>query len=404
MKNKVLTILLSLAISFGLWLYVVMVISPESETVFYDIPVELVGKDYLNNQNLIIVSSTDNLRIDLTLSGNRSDLKKLNGSNITVIADLSKISKPGEHQLDCNVSFQSGTAEVLGQEPEKITVVVAEKLTKTIPVKVTYIGFVPDGYEEDRETVSMDHTTITVSGPKQTIDKIAYAGITVDLSGEMTTFVSDYSIALCGIDSRPIADVSFVTTNVSNIRAVVQVNKVRKVPLKFELDFTGSGLSEDMATIYPLVETVTLIGRSEALERVGDELTFTITLSKYSEAYTETFVPELPEGVACVEDILVHIQIPEMVGRWLSVSQFVYDNVPAGMNPQVAENPVIEIWGPREVLEQLSADQVYGFVDCSEFTGTPGYAPVVYTIPDYEYLYVREDWITASVLVQNVEE
>ena len=404
MKNKILTLLLSLAISFGLWLYVVTVISPESESVFYDIPVELVGKDYLNNQNLVIISSTENLRVDLTLRGNRSDLQKLSSSNITVIADLSKITYPGEHRLDCSVSFQSGTAEVQAQNPDHISIVVAEKLTKTVPVKITFIGSVPDGYEENRESVSMDHTTVTISGPKQTVDNIAYAGITVDLSGEMTTFVGDYPMVLCGPDTRPIADVSFVTANVSHIRTVVQVNKVKKVPLKFELDYTDSGLHEDMVTIYPLVSTVTLVGSDDALSKVEDTLTFTIVLNKYTEAYTETFVPILPEGVQCMDEILVHVQIPEMVTRWLTVNQLAMENEAEGLRYEVTNYPYVEIWGPRDILEKLTADQVWGIVDCSAVTGETGYAPVTYIVPGYEYLLVRADWNNSFIAVQRVEE
>lgn len=404
MKNKLLPLLLSLTISFGLWLYVVTVISPESEQVFYDIPVELVGNDYLNSKDLIIVSSTANLRVDLTLSGNRSDLNKLGSSNITVIADLSKITKPGEHRLDCSVSFQSGTAEVLAQNPEKITVVVAEKLTKTVPVRVSYIGAVPEGYEEDRENVSMDHTTVTISGPKETIDKIAYAGITVDLTDERTTFVYDYPMVLCGYDTRPVADVSFVTANVSEIRTVVQVNKVKKVPVKFELDFTNSGLQENMVTVYPGIDTVTLVGSSDALEKVNDVITFTITLSNYSGACTEIFVPTLPDGVKCVEEIQAHIQIPDMVSRWLTVRRFELQNVPQGMTVQVANYPSVEIWGPKDVLEKLTADEVMGIIDCTNVSTSPIYVPVTYIVPGYEYLYVRMDWSNGYISVRGVVE
>jgi YbbR domain-containing protein len=404
MKNKVLTFLLSLAISFGLWLYVVTVISPESESVFYDIPVELVGKDYLNNQNLMVVSPVDNLRVDLTLSGNRSDLKKLNSSNITVIADLSKITYAGEHRLDCSASFASGAVEVMEQKPDYITVVVAEKLTKDIPVKVNFIGSVPDGYEEDRKSVSMDHTMVTVTGPKETVEKISYAGITVDLTGEMTTFVYDYALVLCGADNRPVADVSFVNTNLSTVRAVVQVNRVKEVPLKFELDFTDSGLDQSMVTVYPMVESVTLIGDDQSLQKVEDVFTFTIVLKNYTEDHTETFLPVLPDGVVCTEAILVHIQIPEMESRWFVVDQFVYQNQPEGMNLQVIDYPAIEIWGPCETLDKLTSEQIQGIVDCSVVVGSPSYAPVMYVIADYEYLLIRVDRNNSYIAVHHVEE
>lgn len=403
MKNKVLTLLLSLVISFGLWLYVVTVISPEYEVTVYNVPVELVGNGYLDRKELIAISETDGLHVDLTLRGNRSDLKKFNNSNITVIADLSQITHAGEHQLDCSVSFQSGSAEVVAQNPDQISVTVADKLTKTVPVEITYIGSVPDGYEAERTDVAMDHTTVTVSGPKQTIDRIASAGIVVDLTGKMTSFAADYPITLCGIDGRPIADDSFVTVNLEEIRAVVQVYKVKKVPVQFVMDFTASGLQENMVTLYPQVETVTLVGSGDDLEKVGSSLTFTIVLRNYSQASMEVFTPELPEGVQCRETINAYIQMPEMTSRWLTVSNYSLMNVSDGMNVQVSQTATVEVRGPRDILEQLTADDVLGMVDCAGLSETSAYAPVTYIVPGYEYLFVSAEWANVLITVSQPE-
>ena len=43
MKSKILTLLLSAAIAFGLWLYVVTVVDPEYEASYYDVPVVFDG-------------------------------------------------------------------------------------------------------------------------------------------------------------------------------------------------------------------------------------------------------------------------------------------------------------------------------------------------------------------------
>lgn len=403
MKNKVLTLLLSLAISFALWLYVVTVISPESETTIYNVPVELVGAGYLDTQDLIIVSSTDGLKVNLTLGGSRSDLNKLNNSNVTVVADLSQITHAGEHKLDCSVSFQSGTAEVLVQDPDSITVVVADKLTKTVPVEVNFIGSVPGGYEAERENVAMDHTTVTVSGPKETIGKIMSAMITVDLTGRMTTFAEDYPLTLCGVDRLPIADDSFVTVNLDEIRAVVQVYQMKRVPLSIIPDFTNSGLQEDMVTILKSVDSVTLIGNSEDLAKVEDTLVFTVAMREYDGTTSVFLTPELPVGVRCKEEIEIRITMPEMAYRVLTVERFETVNVPEGLVVRVTEHFEVTIRGPREKLEALSAADVVGIVDCSSVTVTSGYAPVVYKVAGYEYLYVHGAWENVFVEVHHTE-
>jgi YbbR domain-containing protein len=403
MKNKVLTFLLSLAISFGLWLYVVTVISPEYETTIYNVPVEMVGSRNLDNQDLMIVSNTHDLRVDLTLRGNRADLKKFNSSNITVIADLSQIHRAGEHQISCSVSFQSGTADVIGQKPEHITVTVAEKATKTVPVEVIFSGSVPDGYEPDRDAVELDHATVMVSGPKKTIEQIESAAITVDLTGKMTTFAGEYALTLCGAGGRPIADDSFVTINLEQVRAVVQIYSVKRIPVRFEIDPTASGLREDMVKTTAEPAFVTLIGSSQALDKVGDAIVIPIQLNRYTDDKTEVFLPQLPEGVRCTEEIVVTIEIPDLISRFLTVNRYEFENLPEGFAVQVVENLNIEIWGPKEVLENLRAEHVLCKVDCSNIGLTTTSVPVSFSIAGYDYLYVRSDLSHVAIAVQPVE-
>lgn len=403
MKHKIRTLLLSLVISFGLWLYVVTVISPEYEVTVYNVPVELVGTGTLDVKGLMVTSDTRGLKVDLTLQGNRSDLKKFNNSNVTAIVDLAQITHAGEHQLECSVSFQSGTADVVGKNPGTISVTVADKQTKTVPIEVTYIGSVPDGYEADRQDVEMNHTTVTVSGPKRTLDRIASAGIVVDLTGRMTSFAEDYPVTLCGIDGRPIADDSFVTVNLEQIRAVVQVYKVKVVPVQFVLDFTNSGLQEHMVTVYPQLESVTLIGDTEDLDNVGPALTFTISLSNYVQATTDVFEPVLPDGVQCKERILAHIQMPEMARRVISVSNFDLTNLPEGMEVSLVKSATVEIWGPREIVEQLSSDAVRGVLDCTAISTGAVSVPVTYVIEGYEYLAIYPEAYTLLIRAEQVK-
>ena len=398
MKNKVMTLLLSLAISFGLWMYVVTVVSPESEATIYNIPVELVGQGYLESKDLIVISDTSNLQVNLTLRGEQAEIKKLNNSNITVIADLSQIGYAGEYQITYDVSYQSGTAEVMAQSPSYITVEVADRLTKTIPVEVECIGSVPEGYEVQRQAVELDHPTVTVSGPKKTIDKIAYAKIAVDVTGKMTGFASNYPLTLCSIDGRAIADDSFVTTNLNEVRASVEVYRIKKGPIDFAYDYRGSGLQEDMVTVHASTKLVTLIGSDDDLEKAPNELVFTIELKKYTQASTEIFLPDLPEGVRCKEQIEVYIYIPEMASRWMTVSTFDWKNPPEGVALQVVRNPVVEVWGPADIVNQLTAEEIVGIVDCTDFEGPSNYAPITYSVKDREYLYVRSDW--NNVLVE----
>ena len=167
MKSKLMTALLSIVIAFTIWIYVVTVVSPESESSYFDIPVVFDGAAQLADRNLMITSGTD-VTVDLKLQGNRTDLNKLDKTNITIVADLSKITTAGEHSVRFDTFFPSsaGVIEVLNKEPQYIIIQVAERVRKEVPVQIHYSGVLPDGFSADVQNAVLDHTTVTVQGPK----------------------------------------------------------------------------------------------------------------------------------------------------------------------------------------------------------------------------------------------
>jgi len=77
-NNKLYSVLLSLLVSFGLWLYVVNNVSVEDEITFYNIPVVLEREAALAEEKNLIITSQSAQTISLKLSGARSDLNKIN--------------------------------------------------------------------------------------------------------------------------------------------------------------------------------------------------------------------------------------------------------------------------------------------------------------------------------------
>ena len=142
MKSKVWSLLLSVALAFGLWMYVITVVSPNSRTTISDIPVSFEGETWLlENRNLMITSGKDTT-VDLEVSGNRSDLNKLNRSNVTLKVDLTKVYEAGERELTYTISYPSdvpsGAITEENRNPAGVKLVIEKRLTQDIPVNVVF--------------------------------------------------------------------------------------------------------------------------------------------------------------------------------------------------------------------------------------------------------------------------
>ncbi len=385
MKSKVLTALLSLVIAFALWAYVVTVVSPESENTYYNVPVVLDGQSWLEERNLMIVSEQE-FKVNLTLSGNRTDLNKLDSSNITLLADLSAITEPGTHILNYTVSYpgsvQGGTIHTVSQDPQQIELTVVQRSKKDIPVKVVYTGSLPDGYTAERQNITLDHTSVTVSGPKDVIDQITQAKVEIDLTGQTQTIVTTKPITLCGEDGNPIVDVSTVTVNVSNIRATVIIRMLKEIALELNV-IPGGGITEQMAIILPDRTSITVSGSEAALKDLDKITLGSIDLGKLDlnteELKFDIVLPEGVTNVTGVTTVTVKIQMPEMATRTYTVTRFEAVNLSAGMEASfLTEQLLVEIRGPAVLLDTLTAENIVAVVDFADAqVGTASYEATI---------------------------
>ncbi len=370
MKNKLLSMLLALAIAFGLWLYVITVVDPESEGSYFDVPVVFDGISQLDSRDLMITSGTS-VDVDLRLLGNRTDLNKLDKTNITILADLSRITEPGEHNVKYSISYPSsaGTIEVLEQDPQYITIHVSRRVRKEVPVRIDYAGKLPENFVADVQNAMLDHATVTVSGPEEVVAAIEYASVSVDLTNRMDTIVETCRHTLCGADGKPIEDVSAVTVNVSDIRLTVRVWQLKELPLVIKVE-NGGGLTDDMVTLTPDRTTILVSGSRADLAKLDELVLGTVNLGELTEFTTQVvFDVVLPEGItneSGATQVVVGVQMPAMETRTFHIRVFDVVGEPENTRVQVTTGGItVKIRGPVELLNQLTVEMIVATVDCS---------------------------------------
>ncbi len=412
MKSKILSVLLSVALAFGMWLYVITVVDPESESSYYDVPVVFDGVSQLDSRDLMITAGTD-VTVDLNLLGNRTDLNKLDRTNITILADLSRITEPGEHTVKYSISYPSsaGAIEVLDQDPQFITVQVSRRITEEVPVRVQYTGSLPENFVADVQNAVLDHATVTVTGPEELVNKIEYASVSVDLTGRMENIVETCRHTLCSADGRPVEDVSKIAVNVSDIRLTVQVWQIKELPLVIQVE-NGGGLTAEMVTLTPDQTSIMVSGSRADLEKIQELVLGKVNLGELTE-FTEQLVFDivLPEGItneSGITQVTVQVQMPEMKTERFWISEFRVVGVPEGLSVQLMNRLLeVEIRGPAELIKQLSVSMIVATVDCSNQTLLPNEVNRLRLSIDILGLEgvgpVKDYWVTARVSEIGIE-
>ena len=373
MKSKFVSMVLSVIIAFGLWLYVVTNVSQEAEYTIYNIPVVMEGETLLNEKNLMITNISAD-EVDLTLSGSRSDLAKVNSSNMVLKANLGDISEPQEKKAlnyvpvyPSNVPSNALTIE--NRNPAYIFVTVETRRTKEVDVEIQWDGSTPEGYMSDRENRVLDYTSITVVGPASVADQIEKAVITVDLSDQKESISQDFRYTLCDKDGNPV-DAKLITTNVETVHLDVKIQQVKEVKLTVDLVY-GGGATEKNTTVTVSAESIRLSGGEAVLAELGDSIMLgKIDLGSIEKSQTITLPVTLPEGItnlSNITEVLVDIKFTGLTTKEFVVPNIEAMNIPEGLEADIIEEMLsVTVRGPVADVVKLTAEDIFIRAD---FTG-----------------------------------
>lgn len=377
MKNKLLTALLSAGVAVLLWLYVVTVVSPNSDNHYYNIPINLQGEAVLQDRGLMIVSG-ELPTASLHLEGNRTDLNKINSSNISIGVDVSGIGEPGEYTLNLTQpSFLSGVTNnaitVLSKDPGTVTVEVDRRISKPVPVDIQYGGTLPENYMADKENAALDFETVNIAGPQAVVNQIAMARIEVNLDNQVESLSQQYRYTLCNEKGEPV-DAQLIVTDVEAINLTLKIARVKEVMLTLAV-VEGGGATEETSTITIDPEVILVSGSDTLLEGLDTLELGTVNLGTVAENETLTFPIKLPEGITNetgVTEATVQVQFPQLATKKLTVTAIEAVNVPSGLQVQLATKRLeILLRGPKSAIEKLEAGNVKVKVDfAGESAGT----------------------------------
>ena len=369
-KNKLYSMLLSLAVAFALWLYVTNNVSIEDDNTFYNIPVVMESETVLNERNLMVTAVSTN-SVSLNLSGARSDLNKLDSSKLAAKVDLSQITEPGEKiALSYTISYPSDVSPsaftVGNKNPGAIYVNVDYRRVAEIPVVIKWTGNRSEDYIYDTENAVLDSNTVTISGPAAVVDTIDHARVEIDLTEQVESISQNYRYTLCDIEGNPV-DAEQITTNLEEVRLEMQIQRIREIRLAADVIY-GGGANESNTTVTISPETIRVSGGEAVLAELGDTFTIcSVNLADLDKNTEQKYTITLPDGVTNqtgVNEVTVSIRFSGLKTREFTVDNFEAINVPEGLSAEIINaNLAIKVRGPEAEIAALKEENIRAVVD-----------------------------------------
>lgn len=397
-NRKWLSVLISVVVSIGLWVYVVTVENPVQELELHNIPVTLSGQDLLREDyDLLITDSNIEGGVSLTFSGKYSDLRKLreNRDQLQLTISVTHLRSAQEYNLpfdmaDVTLPSNLSSQDIsLSNKDPNVVVVTLEKLGRsTIPVKVAANVTTEEGYTTGSLTQNYDE--ITVEGPEELVDQISYAQVILERENVAQTVTSTLPFNLINASGEIIENESIVCS-VTEIEVSLPVLMYKDVPLVASVIDGGGATSKDCdIDIEP--RSVRLSGDPSDLESVNS-----ITLSNISlvslmtnseKVERDIVIPDGCKSISGEEKATVTIEIRNKSIKSLGIPSSNFQTTGLPSNMTVHFNTVslrVTIRADEGDLNNISADNVRVVADFSDSTlGTNMNVPVTIIVDGFE--------------------
>ena len=341
MDNRVVSILMALACGLATWLVVTIYIDPQGSTTIRDVPINYANSaTTYTNQGLDIVERPDISGVTVRVEGNITSIGKMTSSDIMVYPSYSGVSGAGKVTLRLqarvtNTTDYSGNIKCTVEKPyDTIDVVFDEVSEKTVPVTVDASAVsIADGYMLNK--TSAVPAEITLRGPTSELDQISQVVAPVlsdDALADTTTTPS--TLELRDENGNTITP-QYTTMDSDSANVTLTIYQVRELPLEVDRDYQR--------------------------------------------------LIELPAGVVSLDgvtNVTLSFDTTDMASTTLNISNIRLVNVPSNYDMEILSSLVsgVELYGPKDEIEELSADSVVAQIDCQSISLTVGQQTIPVTI------------------------
>ena len=389
--NRFFSIFLALVFGLATWIVVTVYIDPQGNVTRADVPINssYSASTYIN-QGLDIVDKPDISGVTVRVEGNMTTIGSITASDIMVYPSYANVNGSGKVTLRLqakimNTSDFSGNIKCTVESPTSIDVVFDEVSEKTVPVTVDTSGVsVADNYMLNR-TAAVP-AEVTLRGPTSELDRISAvaAPITTDTAlADTTTLPANLEMR---DENGTVVTPLYTTMDNSSANVTLTIYQVRELPLS--VNFIGTPKGFDVSSLkYTLSQqTLRVAGSARTISALDSLAVTDFDLAQEFELDRDyQRLIELPAGVVSLDgatNVTLSFDTDNLASTRLNVSNIRAINVPSNYELEILSSLVsgVELYGPADEIQDLSADSVLAQIDCQSLNLTAGQQTIPVTI------------------------
>ena len=288
LKNKKVTLILSIAFAIALWAYVVGEVNPSTTKTFINVPVELINEEILEEQGLAVAQEED-IVTEVTVEGNRSSVRNLKESKISATVDVGSCGR-GKHTLEVDVEVPNDL-KVKDIKDQEVDITVEDLITSEVPVKAMLSGKLADN--EEMGKINISPGTVTVSGAESLVEKVSYMSAVIP-SSELEYKEKTFELEAVPVNSKG-GEIGGVRAALDRVSVSASLVYSREVPLKVE---TVGEIPDDYDLDEIVIpDTITIKGAKRDIDKVEEITAEDIDISGVTKTTEIAVRPILPDNI-----------------------------------------------------------------------------------------------------------
>lgn len=379
--SKYFWMLVSLALSIGLWMYITSVEETVQQNTYSGIPVVFAGEDSIRQNRGLIISEVDTTSVRVKITGNSRAMSKFNAGDLQATIDVSTVTQANENSWTYKLTFPSGvdtSSFTYELYPDIINFKVEKEAYKTIPVQGVFDGSAAEGFIANSDALIFEPSEITVYGTEQELAQIKQAWVTLKGDGVSSTFTENRPYVFLDENGSEL-NLMHVSTDVETIATTLSVNTIKEVAVALDV-IPGGGASEANCEIKLDIDRITLAGDADELESMEKLMIGSIDLSDYFEDFEIVIPLQLADGVQCLSgetEVKVTGKFINLEMQEFEVTDLRFNNLQEGYKAAVVTKKLqVTIRAPKETLDMITADNIRVVADLTDYTTASGHVKV----------------------------
>ncbi len=413
MKEKLLNNLglkiLSIFVAFFVWL-VVMNVSNPLTSGSKEVPLETVNGQVLTAANRAYeINGKSTVTVNYRVR--TRDAYRIKASDFRAYVDLAELySVTGSVEVKVEILSNKELISEITTKPGVVRVQTEELQSKPFELQTKITGHAAEGYSDGK--VELTPATITVEGPVSQVGMISYMGVELNVDGAASDLTGTAKPRFYDANGNELSDIGDrITVDTEEISYRVAINKVKNLPLDFEVtgtvapgyQYTGvecssrdvkvTGLKTNLAD----VNKITIPASELNINRAASDVVVTVDLRDY-----------LPEGVELAESQNPSVEIRLKVEKLVNRTIILMDEEIEQKNPSedyhyrfIPEKMEVVVQGLSEDLESLNGSDLGASVNLADL-GPGMHSAVVEFEPDAAFTIVSSSELQIDV-VQSVD-